>query len=206
MALVNCPKCGKNVSDIPKACYHCGCSLEGVHEQEEIEKAKKAAQAAQAPKPTPVKVSPYSYIQMPKKPKKDNITLGIAIFFGLIAILGFTSEGFFSTVMGICGLISTVGLLIIRENTYNEEWRRYRVAVNDFERYQREEHERIKRAALQRQLEEAAKPKVTCPYCGSTDVNKMSAVGKAIEVGILGVYALPSASKQWYCKNCKSEF
>ena len=27
MALIQCPKCGKNISDTTKACIHCGCLL-----------------------------------------------------------------------------------------------------------------------------------------------------------------------------------
>lgn len=49
-------------------------------------------------------------------------------------------------------------------------------------------------------------PTVTCPYCKSTHTHKISGVYKAASIGLFGIFALPGASKQWYCKDCKSEF
>ena len=58
-----------------------------------------------------------------------------------------------------------------------------------------------------RKLEmEAEKPKVTCPYCGSTNTRKIGTISKAIDVGIFGLFALPKVGKQWRCADCHSEF
>ena len=47
--------------------------------------------------------------------------------------------------------------------------------------------------------------KVKCPYCQSEDVKKITMVGRAVSVGLLGV-ASGKIGKQWHCNNCKSDF
>lgn len=47
--------------------------------------------------------------------------------------------------------------------------------------------------------------KVRCPYCGSTDVVKISAISKIADDAIRGMYAT-TRYRQWRCKNCSSEF
>lgn len=49
-------------------------------------------------------------------------------------------------------------------------------------------------------------PTVTCPYCKSTNTHKISGVYKAASIGLFGLFALPGASKQWTCRDCKSDF
>lgn len=49
-------------------------------------------------------------------------------------------------------------------------------------------------------------PNVRCPYCGSSNTAKIADWYKAASVGMFGVYGLPAASKQWTCKDCKSDF
>lgn len=47
--------------------------------------------------------------------------------------------------------------------------------------------------------------KVTCPYCHSTDVSKISTLGRAASVGVFGL-ASKKIGKQWHCNHCKSDF
>lgn len=46
---------------------------------------------------------------------------------------------------------------------------------------------------------------VTCPYCKSTNVTKISTAGRAVSVGLFGLGS-SKVGKQWHCKNCKSDF
>ncbi len=41
---------------------------------------------------------------------------------------------------------------------------------------------------------------VKCPYCGSTNVKRISAFAK------FGIFALGKNSKQWHCQKCDSDF
>ena len=55
-------------------------------------------------------------------------------------------------------------------------------------------------------LEEQWHPTITCPYCKSTDCKKISGLSKAGSVALWGIFALGKTTKQWHCKNCKSDF
>lgn len=47
---------------------------------------------------------------------------------------------------------------------------------------------------------------VTCPYCHSTNVEKIT-LGKRVVKGYLwGAAAANTLVKEWHCKNCKSNF
>lgn len=46
---------------------------------------------------------------------------------------------------------------------------------------------------------------VTCPYCKSTNVTKISTAGRVLSVGLFGLGS-SKVGKQWHCNNCKSDF
>lgn len=52
---------------------------------------------------------------------------------------------------------------------------------------------------------EAKHPHVTCPYCKSTNTEKISTVSRAVSVSLVGA-ASGKIGKQWHCNNCKSDF
>ena len=47
--------------------------------------------------------------------------------------------------------------------------------------------------------------KIKCPYCTSTNVEKISTVNRVVSTGIFGL-ASKKIGKQYHCKNCKSDF
>lgn len=46
---------------------------------------------------------------------------------------------------------------------------------------------------------------ITCPYCKSTDTQKISGLSKAGSVALFGIFS-QKVKKQWHCNNCKSDF
>ena len=54
-------------------------------------------------------------------------------------------------------------------------------------------------------VEEQSK-RVTCSYCGSTNVKKISGISKAGSVALFGIFAIGKVSKQWHCNSCNSDF
>ena len=46
---------------------------------------------------------------------------------------------------------------------------------------------------------------ITCPYCHSTNVSKISTLDRGISVGMTGL-ASGKLGKQWHCNKCKSNF
>lgn len=63
-----------------------------------------------------------------------------------------------------------------------------------------EMNERIKT-----QQDLASGKRVVCPYCKSTNTEKISTVSRAVSVSIVGA-ASGKLGKQWHCKNCGSNF
>ena len=49
------------------------------------------------------------------------------------------------------------------------------------------------------------KPLVHCPYCNSTNVNKISGTKKAASIIGFGILS-NKIGKQWHCNSCKSDF
>lgn len=47
---------------------------------------------------------------------------------------------------------------------------------------------------------------VTCPYCHSTNVKKITITSKAVHTAVFGIFSIGRNSKQWRCENCDSEF
>ena len=44
-----------------------------------------------------------------------------------------------------------------------------------------------------------------CPYCHSTNTNKISGLSKASSVAIFGIFS-QKVKKQWHCNGCGSDF
>ena len=58
---------------------------------------------------------------------------------------------------------------------------------------------------IQTQQDLATGKRVVCPYCKSTDTEKISTVSRAVSVSLVGV-ASGKIGKQWHCKQCGSNF
>lgn len=52
---------------------------------------------------------------------------------------------------------------------------------------------------------EAAIPKITCPYCKSTNTKKLSSLSRALSAGLFGLGS-SKIGKQWHCNSCGSDF
>lgn len=52
----------------------------------------------------------------------------------------------------------------------------------------------------------AAKNRVKCHYCGSTNVQKISLMSKAIHNSIFGIWSLGRNTKEFHCNNCGADF
>lgn len=82
---------------------------------------------------------------------------------------------------------------------------------------ERQEHERKQKALetarqvekwkakQQEQQDLASGKRVVCPYCKSTNTEKISTVSRAVSVSLVGA-ASGKIGKQWHCNNCGSNF
>lgn len=57
----------------------------------------------------------------------------------------------------------------------------------------------------QEQQDLASGKRVICPYCHSTNTEKISTLNRAVSVSLVGA-ASGKLGKQWHCKNCGSNF
>lgn len=48
-------------------------------------------------------------------------------------------------------------------------------------------------------------PKITCPYCKSTNTKKLSSLSRAFSAGFFGLGS-SKIGKQWHCNSCGSDF
>lgn len=70
---------------------------------------------------------------------------------------------------------------------------------------QKQAEEYLFHAAANAQAQEwLNKPK--CPICGSTNLSKLSNVGKAAKIGLFGILGAGDLGKTWKCNNCGSKF
>lgn len=54
---------------------------------------------------------------------------------------------------------------------------------------------------------EAKNHKPKCPYCGSTNLSKISAVRRAVKTSLFGIFgAIDDAGKTYQCNDCKCKF
>ena len=58
---------------------------------------------------------------------------------------------------------------------------------------------------IQNQQDLASGKRIICPYCKSTNTEKISTVSRAVSVSLVGA-ASGKIGKQWHCKNCGSNF
>lgn len=61
------------------------------------------------------------------------------------------------------------------------------------------------KAKQQEQQDLASGKRVVCPYCHSTNTEKISTVSRAVSMSLVGA-ASSKLGKQWHCNNCKSDF
>lgn len=87
-----------------------------------------------------------------------------------------------------------------------EQDRKLRKQAEEEARKRKFEQEAAERqAAFQLQQDLASGKRVVCPYCKSTNTEKISTLNRAVSISIVGA-ASSKLGKQWHCNNCKSDF
>ena len=47
---------------------------------------------------------------------------------------------------------------------------------------------------------------IECPYCHSTNTNKITITSKAVHTAVFGIFSMSRNSKNFHCNNCNSDF
>lgn len=110
-------------------------------------------------------------------------------------------------------LIGKRGIAIndsLKEQFINEyiksspEFDQYLFEHRDQDMFNKRMSDQAKMAHGKTVLEEASR-RVTCSYCGSTNVKKISFTSRTISTGLFGLGS-KKIGKQWHCNNCGSDF
>lgn len=77
------------------------------------------------------------------------------------------------------------------------------------ERERQKEKEELQKSialhAAMARMDEEQHPHVECPYCHSTNTEKINTLNRAVSISIVGA-ASSKLGKQWHCNNCGSNF
>lgn len=102
MALIKCPDCGKEISDLAEACIHCGRPIQPRNKK---------------------KYKQEIYISNYKKGKPTILMGWILMFLTFFPILGFVVSGNGDLEMvGICGVGFLIGIMFVIVGTFIKWW------------------------------------------------------------------------------------
>lgn len=187
MALINCPKCGKEISDRMQTCYYCGYSIDKFKEEKIIEAGEPFSICCKCRKKVSIhlEICPHCNQKIQKKWYDDNICkingveYDLTPFMGLIHPENFNNFDKLKEELVRMTDCATAGAIM------GQAHRNGGILSKEYNGPTLEEV-RLQEEAM----------KMHCPRCGSTNVEEREFL------------PLPWASfqKYWFCKNCHSRF
>ena len=211
MALIKCPECGKEVSNMAAACPNCGYGIrEHFEEQQRVLAAIERQRVSEIKKQeTATKVSQererrIEETKLPEKPSKGKIIFA-GIMCGIMALVGWF--GFFAglgVIWLIIGILFTITAAYSPKH-YKERVANYERAVQNPREYRRSVVEEDERKAAEAKeqarkrleaMEIKANTAPRCPKCGSTYVSTVNR-GYSIVWGFIG-----SGNAMNVCQKC----
>jgi len=175
MALINCPECNKEISDKAVSCPNCGYPIQEVN-----------------------------------KPKFSSTGYNVCPKCGYITDKVEKCQ-YCGTEMVDCHTSSQDYFKMFVDQRWQwkqEMYNKYVVNSSEFDRdlfnkrFQEEKSKYDYYASIPRRPSE---PKVTCPYCKSTNTKKISSMAKATNIALFGIFG-NKRKYQWHCNNCNSDF
>ena len=155
MGLINCPECGKEISNKSETCIHCGyplvnyiCNINGIE---------------------------YNL--------KDELSMALVNNNDWIKAIGSLRRKTSLTLSDGKELIE-----IMRNTKSVPEKYESKYPLEDRSKY-----------------ENKSSNTITCPYCHSTNVKKITTTSKVVNTAIFGIFGT-KRHKQWHCNGCGSDF
>ena len=93
----------------------------------------------------------------------------------------------------------------IHERAKKEKYQKLVEKEKYFESLEQYKQIEERQAARKEHQDLASGKRVVCPYCKSTNTEKISTVSRAVSVSLVGA-ASGKIGKQWHCKQCGSNF
>lgn len=233
MALIQCPECNAQVSDTAPVCPKCGynishyCAVEAewkrLKDNQKLQhyldeqKLNNEMEKIEVPS-SPPKAKPYSFANI------------ASIVVGILCIVLFTSfdevsdEPFMMAVVFIIGgLFIGLGFYSMHKDTEDIEVKKkiYEEAQGNPEKYKEniarrnlfgesgyrtEFSDEVLREMAEYTVEAHENRSVVhCPYCQSTNTQRIGVVGRSVSAATFGL-ASSKIGKQWHCNKCGSDF
>lgn len=176
MALINCPECNKEISDKASSCPNCGFPIQ-----------------SQSFKPK------FSSTGMNVCPKCGKFNRRIE-----------KCPDCNTEMIDCCCTTTEYDNLssIETRNWWQQMREKYVIGSLEFDedlynrRLQEEKAEADYYASIPRKQSE---PKITCPYCKSTNTKKIGVISRSVSIGLFGLGS-KKINKQWHCNHCGSDF
>lgn len=214
MAIVECPRCGKDdVSDREERCPYCGYNIKDYYEEEKRER-KRLEDARKSMEKKSVKDHEKEECKKEqmiletfpdiKKPFPWESLIGV--FFGLSAIFMFNIE---SMIAGFFYSFLAFVLIVGGNSTYQDRKKIYETSLYDMEQAKKdaiEQQKKDKRDAdmVTEKLVDILIPSsdgIMCPICKKKTGKKISTINRAVSVAAWGL-ASGKIAKQYKCSNC----
>lgn len=224
MALINCPECGKEVSNAAESCPHCGYPIKRFIEEEQKKRKQEETQALkqkakEQKDKTPTEERQKQLNEAIASNKRSvriyivcvivNVILSVVLFG--ITVSCFSAEktlagvllGFLTVSITLCIPIFTKGIKESKQeiDAAKKGWDNY-IAFSDYksEQFQRRLEETRKEQERQNAINH---PK--CPNCGGNHTSRITTTGKVISTAALGL-ASSTIGKQYQCYDCKHKW
>lgn len=191
MALIQCPECGKEISDKAPACIHCGFPLDQLEKNNSIENEDDR------------KLYKLILRNVPKESKVKTIKLVMDMHsnLGLREAKDFVDTVPHTVTTGLTHSdaiklqkeFTDIGITADIEVDENSTSR-----VDIFSEVEANKKAKEEKHAREEAIE-ASKPK--CPTCGSTNIQKISGTKRWVTAGLFGL-ASSNVGKTMECKNC----
>lgn len=229
MALMECPDCGREISDNAQTCPNCGLNLVwkekiGRIDEELDYKLHNYIDNLQPPQMVTKLGEIYRYRNNGLAKNLISV-MGfggafvsfVICYFGMDMRYGVNGYHFIILCAGACLLCLPLYFYIHEKKLLKKEQERIQYEIDHFDSIKEAAIENYKQAlVLQREnlirdiIDPQSVEKVTnephCPICGSTNIKKISNISKAASVAFIGIYAIGKVSKQWHCSQCDSDF
>lgn len=207
MALIKCPECSREISDRAESCPHCGFPIREVTEK--LKKIEEENQRRQMSLKRMEKCIRYPGIY--SKEKK----------YAFCPVCG-SVELYYKPLYTCttCGRSTMVNTNILHEdacNVWGEESARYEGIRKMFyydnplrdrkaEELRKAEEEKCRNIDVDKVVAQLRASKITCPVCGSQSISRIPGMGKAVKIGLFGLYGADELGKTFRCDDCGYRF
>ena len=199
MALIVCPECNNKVSEYADKCPSCGCPMEIIKRNASKEQTPSEYRRVILQDPGVSKVNTIKCVREITNLglKEAKILVDTA---PQILVEGVTEQD----AINLQKMFASEGAILVIERDYNST-ERNEVFSKLKEQKVTSVPPKMSNVSTTKSVPQKDANMVHCPYCNSTNVNRISSTKKAASIIGFGILS-NKIGKQWHCNNCRSDF